>query len=74
MAIQFAHLLLFVCPNCQFPIIVSCLSYDRSLEDIDSEHFAASCGACRHSFNIPGAAAKKHYVEDWPFMHNETAP
>jgi hypothetical protein len=68
MAIQFAHLLLFVCPNCHFPIIVSCLSDDRSLEDIDSEHFAAGCASCRQSFNIPGADAKKHYVEDWPYQ------
>jgi hypothetical protein len=66
MATQFAHLLLFVCPNCNFPIAVSCVSGERSLENIGGEHFAASCASCRYSFNIPGAAAKKHYVEDWP--------
>jgi hypothetical protein len=71
MATQFAHLLLFVCPNCRFPIIVGCLSHDRSLENVDAEHFAASCASCGRSFNISGTAAKKHYVEDWPYERDE---
>jgi len=43
MATQFAHSLLFVCPNCKSPIFIGCLSVKRNIEDIDDEHFAVSC-------------------------------
>src|SRR5215469_4541041 len=72
MATQFAHSLLFVCPNCKSPIFIGCLSIKRNIEDIDDEHFAVSCATCKHSFNMPALAAKKHYVDEWPYQQNES--
>jgi len=68
MAIQYAHSLLFACPNCKSPIVIGSLSEQKNLENIDAVDFAATCAYCRHSFNIPAIHAKKHYVEEWPYQ------
>lgn len=70
METQYAHSLLFACPNCQFPIVIGCLSIRRNLEGIDAENFAATCASCRRSYNLPGVTAKKHYVDEWPYAEN----
>lgn len=63
---QYAHSLLFVCPNCKLPILVSGIGEDQDPKNLDAQYFAATCSYCRQSFNIPGADAKKHYVDEWP--------
>jgi hypothetical protein len=63
---QFAHILVFGCPNCKFPIVVGCLSDKRNLEDIDAQFFALTCADCKHSFNLVAVEAVRHYVEEWP--------
>ena len=63
---QYAHSLLFVCTNCKSPIVVGCLSAQKTLESVDELNFAATCAYCKYSFNLPAVTAKKHYVEEWP--------
>lgn len=66
MKTRYAHSLLFACPNCQFPIVIACLSEQRVLEHAEEQFFAVTCGSCRYSFNLPASKAKKQYVEEWP--------
>jgi hypothetical protein len=64
---KYVHTLLFVCPNCQFPIAITRVSEHRNLEGIDRESLRISCSyCCGLSFDVVAIQAKKHYVLDWP--------
>jgi hypothetical protein len=65
MATKYAHVLLFVCPECNLPVAISRVSAEKNLEGIDAERLHVTCSYCEKPLNVSAATAKRHYVEDW---------
>lgn len=61
---QFAHVLLFECPECRRPLASACASTKRSLEDADGHWFNPHC-ACGWTGAVVGLTAVHHWVADW---------
>jgi hypothetical protein len=61
---QFAHVLLFACPQCERPLASACASKQRNLEDADAHWFNPHCH-CGWTGDVIGAIATKHWVEPW---------
>jgi hypothetical protein len=61
---QFAHVMLFECPNCTLAISLTQTRDMRSFEDIDGHSYTIEC-SCGWSGNLLGAFARRHWVERW---------
>jgi len=64
-AAMYVHILLFRCPDCNLPVAISRVSKEKTLEVVDAEFLHITCSYCDKLSDVPAAAAKKHYVEDW---------
>lgn len=62
---RFVHTLLFACPDCAGPIVISLLSDTGNLEDVDSDYILLQCTQCKECFSLPALGARRHYVEEW---------
>jgi hypothetical protein len=62
----YVHILLFVCPKCNLPVAISRVSNERNLERVDAESLHIKCSYCENLSDVVSAAAKRHYVEEWP--------
>jgi hypothetical protein len=62
---QFAHTLLFACPDCRSPIVICRVTSEKNQEELDGESLPILCGECGCSSEITGITAKRHYVEEW---------
>lgn len=65
---RYAHTLLFECPDCQLPVAITRVSYEKSLEDIDGLALEMTCSYCLAESKVLAVAAKQHYVADWPSL------
>jgi len=63
---QYAHVLLFACPDCDSPIAISLVTNERNLESTDGQSMRVFCTHCYNSSYVTAVMAKKHYVDDWP--------
>jgi hypothetical protein len=61
---QFAHVLLFSCPECSRPLASACASPNRNLEVADAHWFNPHC-RCGWTGDVMGVIAVKHWVEAW---------
>jgi hypothetical protein len=61
---QFAHVMLFECPECRRPLASACASTKRSLEDADAHWFSPHC-PCGWTGEVIGLTAVRHWVEPW---------
>jgi hypothetical protein len=61
---QFAHVLLFECPQCRRPLASACASTKQNLEDADAHWFNPHCH-CGWTGPVIGLTAIKHWVEAW---------
>jgi hypothetical protein len=61
---QFAHVLLFNCPECGRPLASACASANRNLEVADAHWFNPHCH-CGWTGDVMGVVAVKHWVEPW---------
>ena len=61
---QFAHVLLFSCPNCGRPLASACASRSFNLEEADAHWFNPHCH-CGWTGDVIGVATQKHWVEPW---------
>ena len=62
---QYAHTLLFVCPDCKLPIAISKISDEKNLEQIDGARVCVTCNYCGHISEQLALTAKTHWVTDW---------
>jgi hypothetical protein len=62
---QFAHTLLFACPDCRAPIAICRVTSEKNQEELDGESLPIMCGECGCSSETTGITAKRHYVEEW---------
>jgi hypothetical protein len=69
LAEQFAHVMLFQCPQCGRPLASACASTEQSLEGADAHWFNPRCH-CGWTGSVIGMTAVKHWVESW----ERTAP
>lgn len=70
---QYAHVLLFACPQCGRPLTAVCVSDSKSLEGVESKWFTPACHCGWHG-DVAGVTAIKHWVEPWrgkPLAHGE---
>jgi hypothetical protein len=63
-AAQFAHVLLFRCPQCGSPLASACASRKRNLEQAEAHWFKPHCH-CGWTGDVIGVIAVKHWVEAW---------
>jgi hypothetical protein len=61
---QFAHVLLFSCPECRRPLASACASTEKNLENADAHWFNPHCH-CGWIGDVVGVTALKHWVEPW---------
>ena len=61
---QFAHVMLFECPECRRPLASACASTKRSLEDADAHWFNPHC-PCGWTGRVVGLTAVQHWVVPW---------
>lgn len=61
---QFAHVLLFECPQCGRPLASACASTKKNLEDADAHWFNPHCH-CGWTGDVIGVTAQRHWVESW---------
>lgn len=61
---QFAHVLLFSCPNCDSPLASACVSTRKNLEPAEAHWFSPHCH-CGWTGDVMGVNAVKHWVEPW---------
>jgi len=61
---NYAHVLLFACPNCERPLVSACASTKKNLEVAEAEWFAPHC-LCGWTGDLAGVTALKHWVEGW---------
>jgi hypothetical protein len=61
---QFAHVILFCCPNCSRPLASACASERRNLEVADAHFFNPHCH-CGWSGPVAGLEGVRHWVEPW---------
>lgn len=64
MAGQFAHVLLFSCPQCHSPVASACASVKRNLEQAEAHWFNPHCH-CGWTGDVIGVTSIKHWVEPW---------
>ena len=64
MLTQYAHTLLFACPDCNRAIAVSVISDESSLE-AEVRPVRVDCESCNRSFDLPALLAKMHVVTEW---------
>jgi hypothetical protein len=64
-ATRYAHVLLFICPECDLPVAVSRVSTEKNLESVDVQRLHIKCSYCEKESDVIAVAAKRHYVEDW---------
>jgi len=62
---QFAHVLLFACPECRRPLASACFTSKRSLEEADGRFFNPHCH-CGWTGAVAGLQAVRHWVHPWP--------
>lgn len=61
---QFAHVILFRCPNCGRPLASACASERRNLEVADAHFFNPHC-FCGWTGAVAGLEGVRHWVEPW---------
>jgi hypothetical protein len=61
---QFAHVMLFQCPQCGRPLASACASTKQNLEGADAHWFNPHCH-CGWTGAVIGLTAVKHWVEAW---------
>ncbi|MGB2632434.1 MAG: hypothetical protein WAM58_00730 [Candidatus Acidiferrum sp.] len=61
---QFAHVLLFSCPQCGNPLASACASTKRNLEQAEAHWFNPHCH-CGWTGDVIGVTSIKHWVEPW---------
>jgi hypothetical protein len=61
---NFAHILLFACPQCARPLASACASSKHNLEEADAHFFNPHC-PCGWTGAVAGMEAVKHFVEPW---------
>jgi hypothetical protein len=64
LADQYAHVLLFGCPQCGSPLASACASTKRNLEQAEAHWFSPHCH-CGWTGDVMGVTAIKHWVEPW---------
>ena len=62
--VQYAHVLLFACPECERPLIAVCVSANKNLEAAEASWFSAKCH-CGWTGDVSGVTATKHWVQPW---------
>jgi predicted RNA-binding Zn-ribbon protein involved in translation (DUF1610 family) len=61
---QFAHVLLFSCPQCGRPLASVCANRALNLKEADAHWFTPHC-QCGWSGEVIGVTAVRHWVEPW---------
>jgi hypothetical protein len=61
---QYAHVMLFACPHCARPLVVTCISSNKSLELAEAAWFSPTCH-CGWTGDLAGITATRHWVEPW---------
>jgi hypothetical protein len=64
LAEQYAHVMLFGCPQCGSPLASACASKNRNLEQAEAHWFTPRCH-CGWSGDVMGVLAFRHWVEEW---------
>jgi hypothetical protein len=64
--VRYAHIFLFACPGCNFPVLTHVVTEEKSSEKVADESFKIECTYCGLSSGAKANAARKHLVEDWP--------
>jgi hypothetical protein len=62
---RYVHIFLFACPGCNFPVIVNRV-IEGKMDAVDDGSLQIDCGYCGLKSGAVAAAAKKHFVEEWP--------
>jgi len=62
--LQYAHVMLFACPQCGRPLCSSCASPNKNLEIAEAQWFAPHCH-CGWTGEVAGVTAVRHWVEPW---------
>ena len=65
MTVQYVHILLFMCPECYLPVVISRVSREKTLEVLDAESLQITCSYCCKVSDVSAVTARKHFVEDW---------
>jgi hypothetical protein len=63
---QYVHTLVFACPACSLPMAVCRMSDTDTLNAIASIPLRTRCSYCDKVGHVSIAAAKQHYVAEWP--------
>jgi hypothetical protein len=61
---QYAHVLLFACPQCDRPLAATCVSAKKNLEIAEAKWFTNHCH-CGWAGDIAGVTAIRHWVLPW---------
>jgi transcription elongation factor Elf1 len=62
---RYVHTLLFSCPHCKLPVVVSHIREEGNIEAIEGS-LTLRCSQCGQSSDVLAATAKRHWVDDWP--------
>jgi|HubBroStandDraft_6_1064221.scaffolds.fasta_scaffold45334_2 hypothetical protein len=60
----YVHVVLFKCPSSGDPMAATCVSENKSLEEVDSHAFKVRCN-CGWSGKLLGVKRLKNWVEEW---------
>jgi hypothetical protein len=63
---QYVHTLVFACPACNLPMAVCRTSDAKTHNAIASIPLRTRCSYCDKVGHVAIAAAKRHYVDEWP--------
>jgi hypothetical protein len=58
------HILVFACPECAEPVVITELTTATNLEPVDATMYKLNCN-CSWQGERFGATAKRHIVEPW---------
>jgi hypothetical protein len=61
---NYAHVMLFSCPDCGSPLATACASTKRNLEQAEAHWFSPRCH-CGWTGDVMGVLAVRHWVEEW---------
>lgn len=67
MGSRYVHTLLFVCPECRAPISASHVDERGNVEGVALKSLRLNCHVCHRAFDVLAVAARRHYVDHWPF-------
>lgn len=67
---RYAHTFLFMCPECNLPVSISCVRPEKNLETIESQSFRLKCDYCNESSTVPAVMAKAHWITEWSSFSN----